>query len=198
MTAIGYDLREVGAGLLSRAQAGIASLRRTTPAVLLLRLLVFGALLIAAAIVLPTDISLGGRAFLAVVPAAAAALFPRTRVVGLALLAIVGVWLIETIAYEGDTPSAGRVLTLAASLYVAHAAAAIAAVLPHDCAVAPATLGRWAMRTLLVTAVSVAIGVVGMALVGQLHAVQSSIGPIVGSLVAAGIAGLLAWLLRGR
>lgn len=196
MTAIGYDLREVGAGLVSRAQAAIASLRRTTPAVVLLRLLLFGALLVAATIVLPGDLSLPRRAALMVVPAAAAALFPRSRAVGFVLLAIVVTWLFDTIAYDNLAPTTGRVLTLATSLYVAHATAAIAAVLPHDCAVAPIALGQWAVRTLLVIAVSLAIGLVGVVLVGQLPTVQSSIGPIVGSLVAAGIAGLLAWLLR--
>jgi hypothetical protein len=37
-----------------------------------------------------------------------------------------------------------------------------------------------------------------LALIGQLRSVSSIVGPIVGSLAAAGIAGLLAWQLRRR
>jgi hypothetical protein len=47
-----------------------------------------------------------------------------------------------------------------------------------------------------VLGVGLVLGVGGMAIVSQLSPVQSLVGPIVGSLVAAGLTGLLAWHLR--
>jgi hypothetical protein len=197
MTAIGTDLRDLGVGIGSRVMAFLASVRRTTPAVLLLRLLVTGPLLAAGALALPEAVTFSRRFIAVAVLAVLAGAFPRTRIVGTALLAIGAAYFVTSFAGSGSL-ALWRVLALAATLYVAHCSAAMAAVLPHDCAVAPGTLARWASRTLLVLATSLAVGAVGMALVGQLQSVSSIIGPIVGSLLAAGIAGLMAWQLRRR
>jgi hypothetical protein len=97
---------------------------------------------------------------------------------------------------EERTPPLWRVVLLGASLYLAHAAAAFAAVLPHDVAVAGAALGRWALRVAAVLGAGLGLGVVGMVVVGQLTVTPTVLAPIAGVLVAAGLAGLLAWLAR--
>jgi hypothetical protein len=195
MTAIGTDLRDMGAGLVNRVVALVVETRRTTAPVLLLRTAVTVTLLVAAAVALPSGVVLSGLFVPFVALAVLAGLFPRTRLVGLALLATAAAWFATSFAVSGSIPIA-RVLVLAAALYIAHSCAALAAVLPHDCVVAADTIGRWASRMLLVLAASLALGALGLALVGHLRSVSSIIGPIVGSLIAAGIAGLLAWQLR--
>jgi hypothetical protein len=195
MTAIGADLRDLGVGIASRVMAFVASVRRTTPAVLLLRVLVTGPLLAAGALALPPDVTISQRFIPVAVLAVLSGVLPRTRIVGATLLAIAAAYFVTSSATSGSL-ALWRLLALAATLYLAHCSAAMAATLPHDCAVAPGTLARWASRTLLVLATSLAVGAIGMAFVGQLQSASSIIGPIVGSLLAAGIAGLMAWQLR--
>jgi hypothetical protein len=77
-----------------------------------------------------------------------------------------------------------------------HSAAAIAAVLPYDAAVAGAVLARWARRVSAVTAVGVGAGLAGMAAIGQLPSERSTIGPIVGAVVTATLVGVLALQYR--
>jgi hypothetical protein len=50
----------------------------------------------------------------------------------------------------------------------------------------------------VVLAASLAVAMGGLAIADQLPGTRTAIGPIVGSLVAAGLAGLLAWHLRRR
>ncbi len=107
---------------------------------MLLRLLVFGAVLTACALAIPPGFILTRTFVLAVLAALTAALFPRTRAVGLILLGIATLWLIATTVFDDSAPSVWRVLGMAAALYVAHSAAAFAAVVPHECAVASAAL----------------------------------------------------------
>jgi hypothetical protein len=198
MSIFASDLRDVGIGIASRGRAFAAALRRTTAAVLLLRLLVFGALLAATALAVPAEFIFTRPFLLAVLAAGAPALFPRTRMVGFCLIGITVLWVLATNLFDDGAPAAWRVLGMAAALYVAHTAAAFAAVVPHDCAIAPAALRRWAMRTALILLVSLGLSAAGMALFGRLAPVSSMTGPILGSLVAAGLAGILAWLVRRR
>jgi hypothetical protein len=195
MTALGTDLRDMGAGLYSRMVSLVVEARRTTAPVLLLRTAVTVTLLVAAAVALPSG-GVHSRLFVPFAALAAlAGLFPRTRLVSLALFATAACWFVTSFGGSGSIATV-RVLVLAAALYLTHSCAALAAVLPHDCVVAAGAIGRWASRTLLVLAASLALGALGLALVGQLQSVSSIIGPIVGALIAAGIAGLLAWQLR--
>ena len=87
---------------------------------------------------------------------------------------------------------------LAAALYVMHSAAALAAVLPYDAAVARDVLLRWAARVSGVAAVGVGIGLAGMAVLGQLPSDRSAVGPMVGAVLAAMLVGVLALQLRRR
>lgn len=194
MSLVFPELRDAGLGLLSRVRAGVAMLRRTTPAVALLRLLVFAPLAAAWTLfaVLSPVLPPVGLAL-----ALAAALFPRGRVVGFALVSTVGIWLAKTSLVDREV-SLSQVLLLAAALYVAHAAAALAAVLPHDTAVAPQALARWALRTASVLVVSLGLGVAGLFVGAWLPPQPSLIAPVLGSLLAIGLAGLIAWLVRRR
>jgi hypothetical protein len=196
MSVLLADLRYASLGLLTRVRAMIATLRRTTAAVLLLRVLVFGALVVALLVSVPLSV-VWPPVILAVAVGLAlpAALFPRTRAVGFALVTIGVVWLAATTFTDLDMSSA-RVLGLAAALYVAHAAAAFAAVLPNDTAVNRGALARWALRTSLVVVASVGLGALGLVAAAWLPQAQGILAPLVGSVVAAGIVAVIVWLAR--
>jgi hypothetical protein len=191
MSFFGTDLRDAGLGLASRVRAGVAGLRRITAAVALLRLIVAGSLVVASALALPVSVTLTRTFLLFIGLAVAAALAPRTHAVSVALVTIVGLWAV----LAQDRPL-WRILALAAVLYVAHASAAFAAVLPLDCAVAASALRGWVMRTAFVVSVSVALGGGGLVMAGQVPFARGVVGPVVGALIAAGIALVLAWQLR--
>jgi len=172
-----------------RTRRIVPTVGRITPTVFVLRVLIFGAFFGATAVALP----MSGRAIALMLWSIAVALFPRTRIVVISLFAIALIWL----AF-GGSPSSWRILTFAALLYLAHASAALAAVLPHDCVVSPAVLIRWAIRTLGVIAASLLLGEVALAVLGRLPTASSAIGPAIGAFIAAAIAGLLALQARQR
>jgi hypothetical protein len=89
------------------------------------------------------------------------AAFARTRMVSLSLFAIATGWMIATTVFE-EPIATWRLIALAALLYLMHITAALAAVLPYDTVVAPAVLGRWLLRAVLVIAATVAFGVAAM------------------------------------
>ena len=74
----------------------------------------------------------------------------------------------------------------------------MAAVLPHDTAVSPGALRRWAARVLAVLGVSAFVGVMGMALAGQGLVSTGVLGPAVGVLIAVVIAAIIARQLNRR
>lgn len=193
MSALAADLRAMGHGLVNRLAVGVARLRRITAAVALLRLLIASCLLGASALALPAQYVLSRTVVVPVLLAVVVALFPRTSAVSVALLAIAGAWLVST-----SDPPLWMVLALAALLYVGHAAAAFAAVIPYDCAVAPGALLRWAGRTASVVVASLAAGAAGMALTGAVPLPSGVLGPVVGTLLAVGIVALIVWQLRRR
>jgi hypothetical protein len=194
MSLLGVDLKAVGLGLASRVAAGVAFVRRTTGAVALLRLLVAGSLLGASALTLPLDDLMSRAAVLPVGLALVAALFPRTHAVSVAVLLVAAIWLFTSTA----SAPLWKVLAMVTLLYLAHASAAFASVLPHDCVVAPSALRLWARRTALVVVVSTGIGAAGLGLTGQVQIPRSAVAPIAGSLVAIGMVALLTWQLRRR
>lgn len=193
MSALAADLRAMGHGLVNRLAVGVARLRRITAAVALLRLLIASCLLGASALALPAQYLLSRTVVVPVLLAVVVALFPRTSAVSVALLATAGAWLVST-----SDPPLWMVLALAALLYVGHAAAAFAAVIPYDCAVAPGALLRWAGRTASVVVASLAAGAAGMALTGAVPLPSGVLGPVVGTLLAVGIVALIVWQLRRR
>jgi hypothetical protein len=86
------------------------------------------------------------------------AAFARSRMVSLSLFAIAIGWMVATTVFE-EPVAAWRLITLAALLYLMHITAALAAVLPYDTVVAPAVLGRWLLRAVLVIVATVVFGV---------------------------------------
>jgi hypothetical protein len=176
----------------------VAAARRASAGPTLVRLIAglagFGAAAVAAP---PQLLEQGLVAFVIVagLAAAAVAFVPRTRFVGTFLLGVVGLWLVATLAFDVE-PSLARIGALAACLYLTHAAAALAAVLPYDALVPSRVLRYWAGRVATVLVAGVAIAVGGVAMVRLLTQVQSVVGPIVGSVVAAILAGVLIWQLK--
>jgi hypothetical protein len=171
-------------------------LRQTTPGPALIRLTAGLAALGTFALALPDGAPLPVLALL-FSAAVGLALFPRTRWVTMTIFVAVGLWLFTMLVQEHEA-SLTRLTLFAAALYVTHASAALAAVVPYDCVVSPRVLLRWLGRVGVVLAASLAVAMGGLAIADQLPGTRTAIGPIVGSLVAAGLAGLLAWHLRRR
>jgi hypothetical protein len=166
--------------MLVRAGAGLAGLA--------------GLLLAAPAPLLARPAVVVGLVLLAALPAVAPG-GPGTSLVALAMVAS---WVVATSTY-GQPVGGGRVLLLAALLYLLHSLAALAAALPYDAVVAPDVLVRWLFRTGAVITVagllcgSALAGVVGLA-PGGVHPAATA----AGMLVAAVLATLLSSLVSRR
>lgn len=198
MSNLAYELREAGAGVWSRIAAWTGQARRITAGPAFVRVLGALSAIAGLALAVPAEVA-GSPRFLVAAPVAlGVALFPRTRWITVVLLLTVFAWLVTSIAFEDGPVSIGRVAAIGLSLYLTHACATLAAVLPYDSVVSPGLLARWALRTGAVLALSLGFGAGAMAVLDQLRPVQSVVGPIVGSVIAAGLAGLLAWHLRRR
>jgi hypothetical protein len=172
---------------------------RTAPGPAAVRIIAAAAAFGAQLVSLPTTVGLGRYSILAqtaaVLFAAAVGRYPRGRWAGAVALMCIGAWVVASVGY-GDTPSLVRVGALAGLLYVMHSAAALAAVLPHDCVVPPGVLIRWVMRQGIVLAAGLAVGLGGLVVARQIHAVPTVAGAVVGALLAASLAGALAWQAR--
>jgi hypothetical protein len=194
--SIDVGLRNLRQGLLSRVTYVVGLARRTTAGPALVRTGIAVAALAALALAVPLE-ELGAWVGLLLPIALGAALFPRTRWVSIvALLAVFG-WLVTTAGF-GEPVTPWRLAGLAVALYVMHSAATLAAVLPLDTVVAPSVMLRWLGRTAAVLGASLAIGLAGYAVAAVIPGTRSTVGPIVGSAVAAALAFLLVWYLRRR
>ncbi len=198
-------LRVAGESARTQSRSVLATIRRISPGPALVRALAAGAGFMALMVALPSDLvsldadpltilRVGG---VALVAAVVVGLTPRTRLVTIVAMSAVCAWLVSTIGFL-DPVSLVRVAVLTAALYVMHAASALAAVIPYDAIVPPALLVRWLARTAAVLGVGLVIGILGLIMVGLLPSARSIVGPIVGSIVAAGLAGLLGWLFVRR
>ena len=184
----------------SVVRMGITAVRRASAGPTLVRMVAALAGFLAAAVAAPPDLLGHQPAAFAIVAGIAAAglgIVPRSRFVGTFMLGVVGLWLVATLAYDVQ-PTLLRVGGLAACLYLTHAAAALAAVLPYDALVPGRVLRRWAGRVATVLVGGVGVAIVGVAMVRVLTEVQSVAGAIVGSVVAATLAGVLVWQVRRR
>lgn len=196
MKHLASDLAVIGSGIGSRITRLGGLLRRASPGASLVRFTAGAATFVGLAVALPSLDARVGLAF--VLPAAVAvALFPRTWIVSLVLVAAVVAWVATTIVHERHL-SPWRLAVLALALYLAHAAVGLAAVLPYDAVVAPAVLARWAARSGMVAIASVGAAMLAFLALSMLPPFPTMAGPIVGSLVAAALAGLLAWLAHRR
>jgi hypothetical protein len=190
------EFGEVGEGARDVFAMMVERVRRTTGTPALVRVLAGSAALVALAVALPDEFSAvpGAWPIVAVV-SAFVGLAPRTRFPTLVIMLAVLAWLVRTIWFEPDT-ALWRLLLLTAALYVSHTGAALAAVLPYDALVTPGVVGRWLRRTSVVVGFSLALALAMVTIAGQLQSVSSVILPVLGIIVAAGLAALLAWLLR--
>jgi hypothetical protein len=177
----------------------LARLRRTASGPAAVRILAGAAAFAAQLVSLPVEVSLGRRLWIplavAAVLAAGVGLYPRGRCAGAVALVSVGAWLVASVGF-GDAASLVRVGTVAGLLYAMHAAAAFAAVLPYDCVVPPSVLTRWLFRQARLLGAGLAVGLGGLWLVRLVGAEPTIIGPVLGALVAAALAGTLAWQLH--
>jgi len=182
------------------ATAPVVVARRATGGPVLLRLIAVAAAVGAAATAAPLD-QLVPRlplfVFLVGTGAAAIGLFPRTWWVGFYLFLVVGLWMITTVGL-GLPAELVRIGGLSACVYLTHSAAALAAAVPYDAMIPGRVLRRWAGRSVTVLVAGIGVGVGGVALIRLIVEVPSVVGPIVGSVVAAALAGLLVWHLRRR
>ncbi len=123
------------------------------------------------------------------------ALYPRGRWAGAVALVSVGAWVVASVGY-GDAASLPRVGAVAGLLYAMHAAVAFAAVLPYDCVVSPMVLTRWLMRQARLLTAGLAVGLGGLWLVRFVSPTPTIVGPVLGALAAAALAGTIAWQLH--
>jgi hypothetical protein len=181
--------------LADMVRAGMLKAARLQPAPALLRLITALAAAAALALAAPTDVLLSSRVLVLVPFALAPALFPRTRVVGITAVVVILLYAVDTIGADGSPPL-WRVGLLAAALYLTHAGAAFAGGVPYDATVSGDVLRRWGLRVATVALAGAGLGLAGMVVVGRLPSERSLIGPIVGSVVAAVLVGLLALSAR--
>ena len=156
-----------------------------------------GIMLAAAAcllVALPAELVLRPAAVLIVlVLSALPALFPRTRLVGVTLMAAGFGWLIGTYAY-GQVITIPRLIGLATAMYLTHSLAALAAALPYDAIVSPGVLFTWTLRAVGIVSASAIVSILLLAVV------KLVVGPVylVASLVGVLAAAALAYLVTRR
>jgi hypothetical protein len=180
-------------------EARLAQLQRTTAVPAVVRLVAAMSAALAVLVAMPAEVTASARVVevlaLAAVLAGGVGLFPRSWWVTAVALFVVLAWVGATVAF-GDAVDLARVGVLAGLLYAMHASAAFAAVLPHDCVVAPGVLLRWARRQGAVLAAGLGVGLAGFAAVRLIGGTPTLAGPVLGAAVAAALAGAFAYFLR--
>jgi hypothetical protein len=179
---------------LQRVQTVVA---RATLEPLLVRIGVFGALVLALTVAVPFELLVTRYGLPLLLVAAIPAFAPRGAATTLAMVGIVAAWVLST-AESGERIELWRLLGLAAFLYLAHSLAALAAALPYDAVVAPEVLFRWIARALAVVLAAAVLGVVLVAVAGLGGGRTLLAAALGGLVVAVGLAGLLGWLARRR
>jgi hypothetical protein len=123
------------------------------------------------------------------------AVAPRGRGVTVAVLFVVGGWILDTTYYDARV-ALWRVLSIATLLYLGHTLAALAAVLPYDAVVHPDVVGGWLVRALLAVLISAVLTVLTLGLTAELAGGAFLIATLVGLAAAVGLTLLLGRLLR--
>lgn len=180
--------------LLARAGRLKDMLERAAAGPLLIRFAVFVLTVAAALLAFPAEVILRPVALLsAAALSTLPALFPRTRLVGLAILLCAFGWLLGTYAY-GQVITVPRLIGLATVLYLTHSLAALAAAMPYDAIVSPGVIVGWLLRAIGIVSASAIVSVILLA------AVKLVIGPVflVASLVGVLAAATLAWLITRK
>lgn len=151
-----------------------------------------GEVLPAAGVLLPEAVQVPVLSCVAVIllGSLAVALLPRGRLVTLVLLLAAFGWLSSVVAF-GDPIGVGRLVGLSATMYLTHALAAFAAVLPYDAVVPIRVLAGWLLRVGLVTVACAGLSVLGLTrftVSGEPEHLAATFGGVV-------VVGLLGWLL---
>jgi hypothetical protein len=123
------------------------------------------------------------------------AIMPHTGLVTTVMLAVIGAWLIDTVAF-GTPTTALRLLALSLLLYFVHAAAALAAVLPYDAVVERQVITRWVGRGLLVAGSAGVLTVALLLMLPGLPQLPAAVPVLAGLLAAVGVVALLVRLVR--
>jgi hypothetical protein len=175
----------------------IAKLKRCTPAPLIIRAVVFFAAL-AALLTSAPEVAMSLRVVLILAALSVApALVPGSRIVDTVMLLTVVLWIVGTVGFGQSVTIEGTFAT-ACALYLLHAAAALAAVLPYDSIVDGAVILRWAARSGMVIGVAGAVAVVIWLTVRSVTPGTSVLLLLFGLAAAGGIVSLLAWAARIR
>lgn len=172
----------------------VRDLGRITGGPLLVRGVVFLAALTGLLLAAPGGLS--SRALLGFVALAAIpAVLPGGLATAAVMVAMVGLWLADTMLFL-EQPSLGRLLGVAAALYLTHNAAALAAVLPYDAIVDSQVLLRWAVRTALVLAATGALTVLLVNVLPGLYITTPTVALVLGLAAVAAAVALLTRLGR--
>ncbi len=141
--------------------AWVSRLARVTTVPLVLRGIVFAAAWLGLWMAVPSAVATLRVALILIVVALVPALAPGSRAVDGVMLTIVALWVVSVLAV-GQAAGPVHTYLTASALYLAHSAAAFAAVLPYDSVVDGQVVLRWAARSALMLA---AAGVVTAAVV---------------------------------
>lgn len=191
------ELAEMAAGLRGRVLSLREKVRRTSPGPALVRVTAAGAAFVALCLAVPLRLLVSPALGVIFILAIGVGLAPRTRWVTVVLLLVVVAWLVTT-AMTGVPIEAWRLIGLTGSLYVAHTAAAFAAVLPYDAVLSAVALRRWAGRVAAVVGVSLTLGLAGIAFADQFTGRAGVLVPLVGIAGGIGLVVLMAWLYWRR
>lgn len=183
------------ADLMDRVRDAGNALSRVSPVPIAARFGVFLAGVVSIVAAYPGWLLLTRLGLLLLLTPLVPALLPRGRsATAVALLAVTG-WLASTAATGGPVPL-GRLLILAAGLYLLHSLAALAAVLPYDVVAPPGLVTRWLGRALSVVLGSSVLAVVTLMAAGRTGDRSLLAAALLGLCVAVAVCALLTWLWR--
>lgn len=187
------EARRIAVGVAERARTSVG---RATAASLRIRALVFTAALAALLLSCPAPVPVVSWLLVAFTPLA---LVPAVRPAGWSPAAVMftaaGCWFIATAGLDAEV-RAWRVTALACSLYLLHASAALAAVVPFDAVVPAGLVCHWAVRPVVVLATT---GGLAGAVVGALAGLSGwthRVAAVCGAAAATGVVALLAVAIR--
>ena len=177
---------------LERAQRVIS---RATLLPLMVRLAVALCLILAMSVAWPAEVAFGRIGVVLYLVAFWPAFAPRGMGATLAIIVVVGGWVLDTTWYD-ERVALWRVLAIATLTYLAHTLAALAAALPSDAMVNIDVLTTWLIRAAAVVLISAVLTVIALGLTSALAGSAFLIATLVGLAAAVASTMLLARLLR--
>jgi hypothetical protein len=170
-------------------------LSRATVVPFLIRLGIALCFVLAMAVAWPADLAFGRVGALLYLVAIYPALAPRGPGATLAIMVVVGGWILDTTWYDSRV-ALWRVLSIATLTYLGHTLTALAAVLPYDAVVTIDMVTTWLGRAAIVVLVSAVLTVIALGLTSALAGSAFLIATLVGLAAAVGATLLLSRLLR--